>query len=193
MPTGWSGLVGTYTGVAVLAVAAMPLVVLAVWVVVRLRVVRGRPPEAAWRTTVAEAGILYGTLPWVWMTLLPGSRAGEVTGAVSLVPFRDLPTMSTGQVLGNLVILAAFGWFAPRRFGVLASLTRVTVVAAVLSAGIETAQYVLRLDRVSSVDDVILNAGGAAIAAALSLASARLASARAARAQRQERVTSRVR
>jgi glycopeptide antibiotics resistance protein len=165
---------GTYTGVAVVAVAAMPLVALLVWTLARHRIRRGGSRHAAWNSAVADVGLVYGTLPWVWMTLLPGSRAGEVTGAVSLVPFRDLPTMSTGQVLGNLMIFAAIGWFGPRRFAALASVWRVTALAGLLSVGIETAQYVLRLDRVSSVDDVLLNAGGAGVVAVVSLTSAAL-------------------
>ena len=105
--------------------------------------------------------------------MLPGSRAGEVTGAVSLVPLRDLPTMSTVQVVGNLLIFAALGLLAPLRFAALASVPRVTALAAALSALIETAQYVLRLDRVSSVDDILLNAAGAGLASIVSLASLR--------------------
>jgi hypothetical protein len=161
---------GTYTGVAVVAVAAMPLVVLLVWALARHRTRRGVSGNDAWDGAVADVGIVYGTLPWVWMTLLPGTRVGEVTGAVSLVPLRDLPTMSTGQVIGNLMIFAALGWFGPRRFGALASVGRVTALAGLLSVGIETDQYVLRLDRVSSVDDVLLNAAGAGAVAVLSLA-----------------------
>ena len=97
--------------------------------------------------------------------MLPGSRAGDVAGRVSLVPLRDLVTMSTYQVVGNLLILAALGFLAPVRFAAMASLPRILALAAVGSALIETAQYVLQLDRVSSVDDVLLNTAGAGLAA----------------------------
>jgi len=117
-------------------------------------------------------GIVYGTVPWVWLTLLPGGRAGEVSGEVSLVPLRDLQTILSGepltavvQVVGNLLVFAALGFLAPLRFAALASVPRVLVLAAGLSILVETAQYVLRLDRVSSVDDVLLNAAGAGLAA----------------------------
>lgn len=168
---GWAGLLSTCSGVVLLTVAALPLVAQAVWSLARRRIVHGRPPRDAWRTTIAEVGIVYGTVPGVWMTMLPGTRAGEVTGAVSLVPLRDLETMSTVQVVGNLLIFAALGLLAPLRFPALASVPRVTALAAALSALIETAQYALRLDRVSSVDDILLNAGGAALAAVVTLAS----------------------
>jgi glycopeptide antibiotics resistance protein len=42
---------------------------------------------------------------------------------------------------------------------------RILALAAGCSILVETAQYVLRLDRVSSVDDVLLNAAGAGLAA----------------------------
>jgi glycopeptide antibiotics resistance protein len=88
---------------------------------------------------------------------------------VSLVPLRDLATMPTTQVVGNLLIFAAVGFLAPLRFRALASIGRILLLAAVGSIVIETAQYVLRLDRVSSVDDVLLNALGAGLAALVSL------------------------
>jgi glycopeptide antibiotics resistance protein len=97
--------------------------------------------------------------------MLPGSRAGEVPGRVSLVPLRDLLSMSPWQIVGNLLVFAALGFFAPLRFRRLASIPRLLGLAAGCSVLIEVAQYVLRLDRVSSVDDVLVNALGAGLAA----------------------------
>jgi glycopeptide antibiotics resistance protein len=68
-------------------------------------------------------------------------------------------------IVGNLLVFAALGFFAPMRFAALASLPRVLALAAGCSVLIEVAQYVLQLDRVSSVDDVLLNAVGAVPAA----------------------------
>jgi glycopeptide antibiotics resistance protein len=120
---------------------------------------------------VAEVALVYGTLPWVWLTLLPGGPGGG-TGRVSLVPFRDLdiivhgpPATAFVQIGGNLLVFAALGFFGPLRYRVLASLPRIVVLAACCSALIETLQYVLRLDRVSSVDDVLVNTVGAGLAA----------------------------
>jgi glycopeptide antibiotics resistance protein len=112
--------------------------------------------------------MVYGTLPTVWLTMLPGSRAGEVAGRLSLVPLRDLVSMGQFQIAGNLLLLAALGGLAPLRFRALASIPRVLALAAVCSTSIEVAQYVLRLDRVSSVDDVLLNTAGAGLAALVS-------------------------
>jgi glycopeptide antibiotics resistance protein len=84
---------------------------------------------------------------------------------VSLVPLRDLFAMSVPQIVGNLLVFAALGFFVPLRFAALASVPRVLLLAAGCSALVETAQYALQLDRVSSVDDVLLNAAGAGLAA----------------------------
>jgi hypothetical protein len=148
----------TVNGVALMTVLALPVVVLTVWALARRRSAAGIP--SAWRMSLAEVGIVYGTVPWVWMIMMAG---GEVS-AVNLVPFRDLLTMPTGQIIGNLLPFAALGFFAPLRFTTLASLPRVLALAAVCSVLVETTQYFLP-DRVSSVDDVLLNAAGAGLAA----------------------------
>lgn len=161
----WQSWVGTFTGVAVLTVAGLPSAALAVWALAHRRRVTGATTAWAWRRSLAEVGLVYGTVPCVWLTMLPGSRAGLVPGRVSLVPLQDLLVMGTVQIVGNLLIFAALGCFAPLRFAALASLPRVFALAAGCSVLIETAQYVLRLDRVSSVDDVLLNTSGAVLAA----------------------------
>lgn len=171
MIKGWHSLVGTFTGVVVLTVALLPVAGLVVW---GLAWRRGGT-SWAWRRSLAEVGMVYGTVPWVWMIMLPGGRAGDVAGQVSLVPLRDLsaifaagPQTATGQVVGNLLVFAALGFLAPLRFAALASVPRVLALGVGCSVLVETAQYALRLDRVSSVDDVLLNAAGAALAALVS-------------------------
>ncbi|WP_425540868.1 VanZ family protein [Streptomyces coeruleorubidus] len=84
---------------------------------------------------------------------------------MSLVPLRDLVTMGPLGIVGNLLIFAALGFFGPMRFAALASVPRILALGAGCSVLVETAQYVLRLDRVSSVDDVLVNAAGAVLAA----------------------------
>ncbi|MFI7454342.1 VanZ family protein [Nonomuraea sp. NPDC049714] len=167
MINGWHGWVGTFTGVAVITVAVLPLAALAVWARARRRRVTGAAP--AWRTSLAEVGIVYGTVPWVWVIMLPGGQAGEVPGRVSLVPLRDLYAIladgATGQIVGNLLVFAALGFLAPLRFVALTSVLRILALAAGCSVLLESAQYALRLDRVSSVDDVLLNTAGAGLAA----------------------------
>ncbi|MEU7612500.1 hypothetical protein [Micromonospora sp. NPDC049204] len=129
----WHYWIGTFTGVVHTTVAALPLAALVVSVVARRRIANGATPAWAWRMSLAEVGIVYGTVPWVWMIMLPGARAGT-----SLVPLRDLltiladrgPVTLAGQVAGDLMVFAALGFFAPLRFAALASVPRVVALAA---------------------------------------------------------------
>ncbi|MFC0004477.1 VanZ family protein [Micromonospora siamensis] len=157
----WHGCGDTENGVLFLMFLGLPPAAVLVWALARHR--RAADAPAAWRASLAEVGMVHGTAPMVWLTLMPGPGAGAVPGRVSLVPLRDLVTMGPLGIAGNLVILAALGFFAPMRFAALASLPRVLAFGAGCSALVETLQYVLRLDRVSSVDDVLVNAVGAAL------------------------------
>ena len=159
---------GGWTGYVLAWMALFPLALAVAWVVAQARIDRGRMPGRAWGRSLAEVGIAYGTLPGVGLTLLPGSDVGASGGGVSLEPFADLPTMSTVQVVGNLLIFAALGLLGPLRFRWLASLPRVTLLAGACSTAIEVAQHELALGRVSSVDDILLNTAGAGLAALLS-------------------------
>ena len=170
MLTGWQGWFGTLTGVVLVTVAALPLAATAVWILARRRGATGTAP--AWRTALADVGIVYGTAPWVWMILLPNHGTGDGHARVNLVPLRDLllvlaggPLTATVQVVGNLLVFAALGCCLPVRFAAWASVPRILALAAGCSVLVETLQYVLRLDRVSSVDDVLLNTAGAGLAA----------------------------
>ena len=153
----WHGCYDTENGVLLMMLVGLPLAALVAWVLARLRRVTGR-------TSLAEVGMVYGTVPLVWITLMPGPGAGLVPGRLSLIPLRDLVTMGPIGIGGNLLIFAALGFFAPIRFAALASVPRILALGAACSILVETAQYVLRLDRVSSVDDVLVNAVGAALA-----------------------------
>jgi hypothetical protein len=158
----WHGCLDTENGVLFVMLAALPLPALAVCALAHRR--RAAGVRWPWRTSLAEVGLVYGTVPMVWLALLPGSGAGVVPGRLSLVPLRDLATMGPLGIGGNLLLLAALGGFAPMRFAALASAPRILALGAGCSALVEAAQYVFRLDRVSSVDDVLVNAAGAALA-----------------------------
>jgi hypothetical protein len=158
----WHGCYDTENGVVLMTLVALPVSVLVVWALAHRR--RAAGVASAWRMSVAEVGLVHGTVPFVWLTMMPGLGAGVVPGRVSLVPLRDLVTMAPLGIGGNLLVLAAVGFFAPMRFAALASLPRILALGVGCSVLIETAQYVLRLDRVSSVDDVLVNAAGAVLA-----------------------------
>ncbi len=158
----WHGCFDTENGVLLMMLVGLPLPALVVWALAFCRRAAGVTP--AWRTSLAEVGMVYGTVPMVWLTLMPGPGAGIVPGRVSLVPLQDLVTMGPVGIGGNLLIFAALGFFAPMRFAALASVPRILALGAGCSVLVETAQYVFQLDRVSSVDDVLVNAAGAVLA-----------------------------
>lgn len=156
----WHGCYDTINGVLLMMLLGIPVALLLAWTISRFR----RTADA-WRRSLAEVGMVYGTTPFVWLTFQPGSGAGVVPGRVSLVPLVDLVTMGPIGIVGNLLVFASLGFFGPIRFAALASVPRILAIGAGGSILIETAQYVLRLDRVSSVDDVLVNAAGAVLGA----------------------------
>jgi hypothetical protein len=157
--------VTTLNGVIYLSFLGLPLAVAVIAALALWRRHRGAPWAFACRRSFAEVGLVYGSLPWLVLTMQPGAEAGVARGRVSLVPFVDLVSTGPSQIIGNLLVLAALGFCAPLRFGPLASLSRIAALAAACSVLIETAQFVLRLDRVTSIDDVLLNTAGAMLAA----------------------------
>jgi hypothetical protein len=159
----WHGCFDTFNGVVLMTLVALPLAGLVVWALARGR--RAAGGTSAWRFSLAEVGMVHGTVPFLWLTMMPGAGAGTVPARVSLVPLRDLVTMGPLGIAGNLLVFASLGFFAPMRFAALASVPRILALGAGCSVLVETAQYVLRLDRVSSVDDVLVNATGAVLAA----------------------------
>ncbi|MFI7007658.1 VanZ family protein [Streptomyces sp. NPDC050145] len=165
----WQGCLGTFNGVVLMTLVLLPVALLVAWALASRRRAAGVPD--AWRLSLAEVGMVHGTLPFLWMTLMPGGGVGVAPPRVSLVPLRDLVTMGPLGIGGNLLVLASLGFFAPMRWAAVASLPRILALGVGCSVLIETAQYVFRLDRVSSVDDVLVNAAGAVLAG---LASRRL-------------------
>ncbi len=158
----WHGCYDTFNGPLLVMLVGLPLAALVVWALAHHR--RAAGGTSGWRISLAEVGMVYGTVPMVWLTLQPGPGAGIVPGRLSLIPLRDLVTMGPVGIGGNLLIFAALGFFAPIRFAALASVPRILALGAGCSALVEIAEYVFRLDRVSSVDDVLVNAAGAVLA-----------------------------
>ena len=128
--------------------------------------------DAGWaiRSAFAEVFMIVGTAPWVWLILTPNRSHAR---GKNLVPFRDLENQihigywyAAMQIGGNLLVFAALGFLLPVRFR-----TRPWVsllVGMIFSATVEALQWYLRLGRYTSVDDVIVNATGAYLAAWLS-------------------------
>ncbi|WP_433081164.1 VanZ family protein [Dactylosporangium sp. CA-052675] len=158
----WHGCFDTDNGVVLMTLVLLPVAGLVAWALASLR--RAAGVASPWRLSLAEVGMVHGTVPWIWLTMMPGPGAGVVPGRLSLIPLRDLVDMGLLGIGGNLLVLAALGFFAPIRFAALASGPRILALGAGGSILIETLQYVLRLDRVSSVDDVLLNTAGCVLA-----------------------------
>jgi hypothetical protein len=154
--------------VVVVSILGLPLAALITVALARWRRSQRVPARVAWWHSAAEVGMVAGTLPWVWMILTPRSAPRQVW----LVPLSDLanqlittsPAQMVIQAGGNLLVFAGLGFFAPVRFAALARPVRLLALGAAGSALVETLQYVLDLGRVSSVDDVLINAVGAALA-----------------------------
>jgi hypothetical protein len=164
------GGIGQWLPVVAVAVATLPLAYPVYRARARRIVRRGVPVAVARRRALAEVAMVVGTAPWLWMILTPTSSDAR---GVRVVPLADLVDVLAGggltaffQVGGNLLVFAAFGSFAPRRWPI--GPVAVTLVAAGASLVVEVLQYTLALGRVTSVDDVLLNAAGAGLAALLS-------------------------
>ncbi|MFD8378265.1 VanZ family protein [Streptomyces sp. NPDC059679] len=124
----WHGCFDTFNGVVLITLVALPLAALVVWALAHCR--RAAGFASAWRMSLAEVGMVHGTVPFLWMTMMPGAEPGTAPRRVSLVPLRDLVTMGPGGIVGNLLIFAALGFFAPMRFAALV-VTRVKVARTV--------------------------------------------------------------
>jgi hypothetical protein len=159
----------TYGYVGYAFAAALPVVGLAAWALVTWRRRRGVPADAALRQTLAEVAIVAGTAPWLFMGFLPHPHP-PATRLVHLMPFADLVDQwrfgiwfFVVQVTANLLVFAAAGFAVPIRWRV--GPGAVLAGAAVASALLEIGQYLFAIGRVTSVDDVLVNAVGAWLAA----------------------------
>lgn len=152
--------------VIVASIIGLPLALLLAAALTRARTRRGSDAGWARRASFAEVGMVAGTLPWLWMILTPR----PAPGVVELVPLRTVTdvlagglTTSVVQIGGNLLVFAAFGACAPLRWRIGAP--AVIALAAGGSLAAELLQFTLALGRVSAVDDVLVNALGAGLAA----------------------------
>ncbi|MGJ3561227.1 hypothetical protein ACR6C2_35020 [Streptomyces sp. INA 01156] len=72
----WHGCFDTFNGVVLitlvtLPVAALVVAALVVWALARRR--RAAGLTSAWRMSLAEVGMVHGTVPFLWMTMMPGA------------------------------------------------------------------------------------------------------------------------
>jgi glycopeptide antibiotics resistance protein len=126
---------------------------------------RGVAAGLAVRRALATTVMAVWTLPWLVLVLTPLDAPREVR----LVPLRDLveiladrPLTAFFQIVGNLLVFAAVGFGLGMGWQI--RFAAVVAAAAGLSIAVEGLQYALALGRVSSIDDVLLNTSGAALA-----------------------------
>jgi glycopeptide antibiotics resistance protein len=126
---------------------------------------RGVSAGLAVRRAQATTAMAVWTLPWLILVLTPLDAPREVR----LVPLRDLveiladrPLTAFFQIVGNLLVFAAVGLGLGMGWQV--RFAYVVAAAAGMSIAVEALQYALALGRVSSIDDVLLNATGAGLA-----------------------------
>lgn len=129
-------------------------------------------PSKSWRRSIAEVGMVFGTVPWVWMVLTP-VEVPPGTTMVHLVPLTDIVALvrrgqAVVQIVGNLGVLFALGAFAPVRWSAFGGFGRLFLLGAACSLGLETLQRVLATGRVFSVDDILLNAIGCVVGGLIS-------------------------
>jgi hypothetical protein len=148
------------------AFALLPLAFGVAWALAAHRVRKGRPRRDAWLDSLAEVGAVVGSVPLLFL----GLTSREGANAVQLVPLVDLadlagasPRTIVEQLTGNLFVFAAAGFFLPVRFRI--GLGAVAIGAVAAAVTLEALQYLLLTGRVVSVDDALMNALGAVIAA----------------------------
>ena len=77
----------TYGGVIVGWLIAVPIAALIVWGLIGWRRQRGLGRDIARRHSLTEVGVVLGTVPWVWMTMLPSDDGKRY---VNLAPLQGL-------------------------------------------------------------------------------------------------------
>ncbi|MEU9338604.1 VanZ family protein [Streptomyces sp. NPDC048290] len=153
----------------------VPLSITLAWLLHRFVIAR-TPGPGIRRLAVLDGLLAVSVLPFLYATLSRGYGSGRT---LSVVPFSELSSsFSTAQVAlsevtlmnigGNTALLFLFGALLPVRSRRCRGFARVAAVAALLSIGVEAAQYALAVGRVSSVDDVLVNVVGALIGALVS-------------------------
>src|SRR5262245_55261548 len=63
----WHGCLDTENGVVLMTLSGLPLAALAVWALAGYR--RAAGDTSAWRMSLADVGMVYGTAPFLWLTL----------------------------------------------------------------------------------------------------------------------------
>ena len=124
---------------------------------------------ALWVIAAAAVVVFLGVLAYVTLTPLPGATAqatGNTHPGWSIRFYLDNPDIRSViiELGGNLLLLAPLGVLLPLLDPRLQHWYTVTLVCAVISAGIEVFQGLFVVGRAFDIDDLILNTVGALLA-----------------------------
>ena len=158
--------------VGLLALVPVGAAVVCVLAWVRARRMRRRD---AWLSALLDVALVAAFLPVLYLVFVPVPGL-EGRMMISLAPGAGIVPIFGGdggtparsalmQALGNIALLAPLAALVPLRISRLRSVPKVVLAALLLSVGIECAQWLLQLGRVSATDDVLLNTFGAALGA----------------------------
>lgn len=150
-------------------IVGFPLIVVSWWLLSRWR---GRfgGYRLAMLTSGVDMVIATAALSALYLVSVP--IQGVPDSSVNLVPGADIHAGLSGresiwQIMGNLLLLSPLGALVPLRLRTCAKLSRVACMAVLCAGFVELAQYMLITGRVSTTDDVLLNATGAVLGALL--------------------------
>jgi len=150
-------------------VSAIAAVAVALW-----RRSRGADIRSAAYTTLVDLGLLFWIIATLLITLL--NTQGGVREPPDLVPLRAIwraaqePTDSTFIVMVlNVGLFLPFGMLAPLKWPHWGRIWPITWRAGLVSLAVETLQFLINPRRTASINDVLLNALGAAVGLLLAM------------------------
>ncbi|RSM34707.1 VanZ family protein [Amycolatopsis balhimycina DSM 5908] len=163
-------LLRAFWGMIPVSAIALPYALLG-WPLLAARRRRRLPARYATASAGVDCAVFFAAFLVFFLVTMPvGDSAGST---LDLVPGADITAAfssdgSLWQVVGNVLLLSPLGALLPLRIRRLRALPRVALAALIASVLVEGTQYLIHDGRVTSTDDVLLNAAGAALGAALS-------------------------
>lgn len=152
----------------------IPFFLIGVVLIAGVLVISNRKRIKAGQVQLSKLFLLWILLGWTLgtclITLMPASFGNEPKSTLSLVPFQELISNGPGigyavikEGLANILLFAVGG--ALYMLALKPTVGRVVLHLGIFAVLVETGQFTLGIDRISSVDDVIWAVVGAAIGA----------------------------
>src|SRR2546423_267217 len=162
-------LLRAFWGMIPISAIALPYALLG-WPLLAARRRRRLPARHAIVTAGVDCVVLLLAFLVFCLVIMPVGDSSDST--LDLVPGADITAAfaddgSLWQVIGNVLLLCPLGALLPLRIRRLRTLLRVALAALIASVLVEGTQYLIHDGRVTSTDDVLLNAAGATFGAAL--------------------------